>query len=182
MPVICGKSTNARMAWPTQYKSETEMIVRYLPNSQSLTIAPTNRKEVNGRHEIVLPLVGRVFVKRREVAGSVAQVLGEEQRQNGDDAVVAEPLRRFVADDVRNAGRHFGDGSGVVRYFGHGDDPCVAINSSRGRYDKLARTVTQTEDQPVGCSSTPDVDRRRRFDLRSSAEAGTSAAPETLAQ
>ena len=66
MPVTCGiihqrQQSHARK----QYSIETEMIMRYLPNSQSLRIAPTIGKAYTATMKLCCHLIGHILVERR---------------------------------------------------------------------------------------------------------------------
>ena len=67
------------------------------------------RHPVNRGNELMEPAVGFVLRHALENAGFIDQKIRHEPDQDGPHPIEAEPLRAFVADDVRNARRHSRD-------------------------------------------------------------------------
>ena len=64
------------------------------------------RHPVNRRDELVEPALGLILRHSLEHAGMIHEELGHESDEDRPHPIEAEPLRAFVADDVRNARRH----------------------------------------------------------------------------
>ena len=91
--------------------------------------AEHGEKVVRGDEEVV-PVIGLVLVHRGQRAGAVAQVLRHVDDQNGAQAVEAEALGGFVADDIGNARGHLVrlERSGEDLGFSHGENKSFSFS------------------------------------------------------
>jgi len=65
-----------------------------------------HRNNIDRKNEEMLPGFGLLRSHGGQFAGSVAQILGHENGQNGPHAIKTESLSSFAADDVRDGRRH----------------------------------------------------------------------------